>query len=118
MEVEAANSSDELAALACQLGRYVRQASRDDLVLPLLRGVVEPEIETAALERVVDLAGSVRGDDDRRRPLGLDGADLGDRDLEVREQLEQESLELVIGTVDFVDQQDRWPGPVALDRLQ
>jgi hypothetical protein len=32
------------------------------------------------------------------------GADLGDRHLKVREELEQEGLELVVGTVELVDQ--------------
>src|SRR5438046_2198203 len=95
VEVEAANPSDQRADLACQLGRYVRQASRDDLVLPLHRRVVDPEIETSALERVVDLARSVRGDDDRRGPVCLVGADLGAGDVEVGEQFEREGLELV-----------------------
>ena len=42
--------------------------------------------------------------------LGADGADLGDGDLEVGEQLEQERLELVVGPVDLVDEEH---GPVA-----
>ena len=53
---------------------------------------------------------------DRRPPARLDRADLGDRDLEVREHLEKEGLELLVGPVDLVDQQhDR---PVAVDRLE
>ncbi len=38
-----------------------------------------------------------------------DGAELGNRDLEIRQQLEQERLELVIGAIDLVDQQ-HWRG--------
>ena len=45
-----------------------------------------------------------------------DGPDLGDRDLEVREHLEQEGLELVVGAVDLVDQEH--DGLLALDRLE
>ena len=37
--------------------------------------------------------------------LRLDPAELGDRDLEVRQQLEQHRLELLVGLVDLVDQQ-------------
>jgi hypothetical protein len=45
----------------------------------------------------------------------LDAAQLGDRDLEVREELEQHRLELLVGLVDLVDQQhDRLLGA---DRL-
>ena len=41
---------------------------------------------------------------------GLDHAQLGDRDLEVGEDLEQHRLELLVGLVDLVDQQhDRAP---------
>jgi hypothetical protein len=36
-----------------------------------------------------------------------DGAEFGDRDLEVGEDFEQECLELLVGAVDLVDQQDR-----------
>ena len=41
---------------------------------------------------------------------GLDGAELGYRHLEVRQQLQQECLELLVGAIDLVDQQHR---PVA-----
>jgi hypothetical protein len=43
-------------------------------------------------------------------------AELRDRDLEVRQQLEQERLELVVGAVDLVDEQD--DRAVVLERLQ
>ena len=55
--------------------------------------VVDPVVEAAPLQRVVDLAGAVRGDDDDRRLLGLDGPELRDRDLEVGQDLQQKSLE-------------------------
>ena len=49
-------------------------------------------------------------------PAGADRAELGDRDLEVGEHLEQERLELLVGAVDLVDQQhDRLVG---VDRLE
>ena len=54
----------------------------------------------------MQLAGAVGGEHDQRRCSGLDRPDLGDGDLEVRQQLEQERLELVVGTIDLVDQQD------------
>ena len=55
----------------------------------------------------MDFAGAVRGQDHARRPLSLDGADLRDRDLEVRQDLEQVRLELLVRAVDLVDQQHR-----------
>jgi hypothetical protein len=66
----------------------------------------DPVVEAAALERVVQLARAVGGEhDDRRRGRG-ERAELGDGDLEVAEELQQERLELAVRTVDLVDQQD------------
>ncbi len=42
----------------------------------------------------------------------------GNRDLELRQQLEQVALELLVGAIDLVDQQDRRPRPRRVDRLQ
>ena len=76
----------------------------------------DPVEQAAALERVVQLARAVRGQDHARPALRRDRAHLGDRDLEVREHLEQERLELLVGAVDLVDQQhDRLD---TLDRLE
>ena len=61
-----------------------------DLQLALGIGIVDPVVEAAPLQRVVDLAGAVRGDDDDRRLRRLDRADLRDGDLEIREQLQQD----------------------------
>ena len=66
---------------------------------------VDPVVEAAALERVVQLAGAVRRDDDGRRNLGRDRPQLGNRDGEVGEHLEQERLELVVGAVELVDEE-------------
>ena len=67
--------------------------------------VVEPQVQAAALERLGQLARVVGGQQhDRVRPR-LDPAELGDRDLEVGQQLEQHRLELLVGLVDLVDQQ-------------
>ena len=72
--------------------------------------------ERTSLERVVELAGPVRREDHGGPPPRGDRAELGDRDLEVREHLEQEGLELLVGAVDLVDQEhDRL---VPVDRLE
>ena len=68
-------------------------------------GVVEPEVEAAPLQRLGQLARVVRGEDDDRHRRRRDLAQLGDRDLEVGEQLQQHRLELLVGLVDLVDQQ-------------
>ena len=84
----------------------LRGVQADDLHLALDRRVVEPEVEAAALQRLGQLARVVRGEDDDRQGRRRDPAQLGDRDLEVGEQLEQHRLELLVGLVDLVDQQD------------
>ena len=91
-------------------------AKHHDLDLALDRRVPDPVEERAALQRVVQLARAVRGEDDRRPPACADRPELGNRDLEVREHLEQEGLELLVGAVDLVDEEhDR---PVGVDRLE
>ena len=49
---------------------------------------------------------------------GRDRAELGDRDLEIGEHLEQEGLERLVGAVELVDQQHRRPAGIGLQRLQ
>ena len=58
----------------------------------------------------MELTGPIGGEDHQRRGHGGDRADLGNRDLVIREKLEQERLEFVVGPVDLVDEQHR---PVA-----
>ena len=50
--------------------------------------------------------------------VGANGAELGNRDLELREQLEQVPFELFVGAIDLVDQQHRRPRARRVDRLQ
>ena len=49
-------------------GRRPGWRTSDDLDLALGAGVVDPVVQAAALERVVQLPGAVRGEDDQRRP--------------------------------------------------
>ncbi len=72
-------------------------------------GVVDPVVEASTLERIVEVAGAVRRQHDDRRVLGALRAELGDRHRRLRQELEQERLELVVGAVDLVDQQHRRP---------
>ena len=53
--------------------------------LALQRRVIDPVVEAPSLQRVVQLARAVRRDDDRRRRLGRDPPDLGDRHRELRQ---------------------------------
>ncbi len=116
LQVEQAQLRDERGRLGREPLRNAGHAQLHDLDLPLERRVADPVEEAAALERVVQLARPVRGEDHVGTLLRLDRAELGDRDLEVRQHLEQERLELLVGAVDLVDQEhDRL---LRLDRLQ
>src|SRR6185312_8605118 len=75
---EAMHEADHLAGQL--LGRR-RHPGLDDLELLLGRRVVDPVVQAATLERVMDLAGPVRGQDDARGAFSPDRADLWDRDL-------------------------------------
>ena len=105
LEVELAHllhDPDELARdRLAQLGRV----QPHDLQLVLDVRVVEPQVQAAALERLRQLARVVRGQQHDRLRARVDPPQLGDRDLEVGQQLEQHRLELLVGLVDLVDQQ-------------
>ena len=106
LEVELADHPDDLDEPAGERLVELGRVQADDLDLALDVGVVEPEVEAAALQRLGQLARVVRGEQDERHRPRLDDAELGDRDLEVGEDLEQHRLELLVGLVDLVDQQD------------
>jgi enoyl-CoA hydratase/carnithine racemase len=80
--------------------------------------VIHPMIEAAPLERIMHLAGAVRGDDDNGRRWRLDGAQFRDRGLKIGQDFEQEGLEGLVGAVQFVDQQYGRAGNIRLQRLQ
>jgi len=63
------------------------------------------EEQAAPLERLGELAGVVRGEEHQRDLAGSDGAELGDRDLVVGQDLEQQRLGLDLDPVDLVDQE-------------
>src|SRR5262245_11096669 len=63
-------------------------------------------MQAAAQERLRELARAI-GREEHDRPLARpERAELGDAHLELGEDLEQEGLELGIGLVDLVDQED------------
>ena len=81
-------------------------------------GIGNPLIQAAALQRVVHFARAVRREDHERRFGCADRAELGNRDLKFGEQLEQVALELLVGAIDLVDQQNGGPRARRIDRLQ
>ena len=93
-------------ARAVELGD-ARGAHHHDARLALGIRVVDPVIDAAPAQRLVQLARAVRGEDHHRPLVRPQGAALGDRDRKVGEEFEQERLELVVRAVDLVDQQHR-----------
>ena len=55
----------------------------------------------------MNFARAIGCDDDDGRLGRFDRADFGNSDLEIAEQFEQERFELLIGPVEFVNQQHR-----------
>src|SRR3989441_946233 len=104
-QVVAAQRLDDRDDGAREPVRHLGEAPRDDRELALRRRVLDPVVEAAALQRVVHFARAVRGDDDRRRHLRLERAELGDRDLEIGKELEEIGLELLVRAVDLVDEE-------------
>ena len=118
VQLDATQLVHERRDLPRQLLRRLRHARVDDRHLLLERRVLDPLIQAAALQRVVDLARAVGGEDHERRRRRAHGSQFGDRDLELGQQLEQVSLELFVGAIDLVDQQDDRTRALGIDRLQ
>ena len=79
--------------------------------------VIQPVVQAAALDRVVQLARAVAGEDGHRRDFSADGAQLRNADLVLAQVLEQKRFEGFVGAVHLVDQQHR-AGGRRLQRLQ
>ena len=75
-------------------------------------------VEAPPLERVVHFTRAIRRKDDERRRARAHGAELGNRDLEFGEHLEQKSLEFLVGPIDFVNQQHGRPRAQRVDGLK
>ena len=90
----------------------------DDLELFLVVRIFYPVVQAAALQRVVDFPSPVGGNYNDGWVDCLVSTQLWNRDLEVTQHLQQESLELLIGPVQLVDEQDRRLLPAFVDGLQ
>src|SRR5215208_6968838 len=91
--------------LSRQLGTDIGQSGPDDLDLARELWMVDPVVETAPLEGVVQFAGSVGGEHHHRRDCRSYLPILRNRDGEGGQHLEQKRLELIVGAVDLIDQQ-------------
>ncbi len=83
------------------------QPGAQDRRLAIDVGKIEIMIEAAPPQRVGKLARRVRGQHDAGNRGRLEGSEFRDRHLIIGKQFEQERLELLVGAVDFVDQQHR-----------
>src|SRR5439155_26803687 len=103
----AAQRLDEANDFAGERRRRLGAPHLDDGDLAFRRRIADPMIETAALQGVMHLAGAVGGDDDDRRLFSLDGAELGNGDLEIGEHFEKKGFESLIRTIKLVDKENR-----------
>src|SRR5215472_3429830 len=92
------HKTDDLARQVLTGSRYF---ALQDLELARRARIIDPVVETAPLQRVVDLAGAVRGDYDDRRMRGVDRADFRDRHLKIGKQLQEICLERLVSAVEF-----------------
>ena len=103
---------------ARELLRCARRFQLQDREFAFRIRIVDPVIEAAALQRIVDFTRAVRRDDDDGRMFGLDGADFGDAYLKVGQHLQKICLEGLVRAVEFVDQQDGRAFDRGFERLQ
>src|SRR5687768_1014406 len=93
--------------LGRELQTHIWQSGPDDLDLARQVWMVDPVVEAAAFEGVMQFTGSVGGDHHHRRGCRPYLSVLGNGDSEGGQYLEQEGFELVVGSVDLIDQQYR-----------
>ena len=98
-----------------------RRARGDDFPFAIRVRVIDPVIQAAPLQRIVNFAGAVGGEnDDGTRVVGrAHRAELGDGDLKIRQHFQQERFKRFIGAIEFIDQQHRrGAGNRQVQRLQ
>ena len=95
----------------------MRYLGADDIQLACAFGVVQPVVQAAALDGVVEFTRAVAGEDSDRRHIGPHRAHLGNANLVFTQVLQQKRLKRLIGAVHLVDQQ-HGTGHRCLQRLQ
>src|SRR5688572_4033513 len=104
--------------LVGQPRRCLGSALANDRHFLLERWIFNPLIQASAFERVVHLTRAVRCENHERWLARPHGPELGNGDLKFGEQLQEKSFELLVGPIDFVDQQDGRTRTMRIDRLQ
>ena len=115
-QLERAQRAHDAGHLVGQLLADAGHLGPHDLALAVEVRVVDVQVQAAALERLGELAGVVRGEEDHGQLRGAHGAELGDRHLVLREDLEQQRLGLELDAVDLVDEEHHGLG--GPDRLE
>ena len=67
--------------------------------------MIEPDVEAAPPKGIANAPFLIGCKDDERNRLGLHRSELWDAELPIAENLEKQSLELLIDLVDFIDQE-------------
>ena len=116
LQLERADRAHDTRDLLGQRGVDLGHPHPDDRLPRVEIGIVDVQVETPPLQRLRELTRVVRREQHDRALLADDGAELGDRHLEVGEHLEQQRLGLDLDAVDLVDQQH--DGLVGADRLE
>src|SRR6202044_421224 len=99
----------ESGRLLSQRLAELRHLEPDDLQLLLEARIRDPKVQAPAAQRIRQLAGAVRCQDHIRRMRRANGAELRDRELVLRQGLEQQCLEFLVRPVDLIEQQHRAP---------
>src|SRR4051794_27593766 len=105
LQFELTNRPHDAGDLVGELLADVGHLREHDLLLALEIGVVDVEVEAAALERLRQFTRVVGREEHERDLCRLHRAELGHGHLVVRQHLEQQRLGLDLDAVDLVDQQ-------------
>ena len=89
-----------------QFGGDPRHRRFDDLSFPLGGGVVDTDAQTSSPDGISEFTGLVRRDEDPRNSGTSHSTKFGDGDLALVERLEQQRIERIVGSIQFVDEQD------------
>ena len=105
--------------VACSISASVAPGTvRRRLPPPVAVRIVDPVVEAAPTQRVVQVAAAVRRQHHHRRHRGGERAEFGHRHRRLTEEFEQQRLEFVVGAVDLIDEQHRRGRPAVADAAQ
>src|SRR5207244_10233854 len=98
-QVGAAQFAYKGAHLPGQSLRYARHARQDNRVFFLQGRKIDPIIQTAPAQCIVNLTCAVRRNDYNRRLSGYNRANLRNSNLEIRQQFEEVRLKFFIAAI-------------------